>query len=373
MSLQVHPNSLPVGDCSPDHVYFNLTYFNNYNNILTPTLDQYIPANIIQKYDREILSCPQNWNIAIARFSISSDTIGRVYQTPGTTGGNTTLWVGLSYSGVYYDEPIVLPTITYYNGQQLQVVYNINDFLDLLNTAWSTAQAAVGSAGGPTGPGQVLITLDPVTKFYTVNSPVWYGTGSVGLTGGNGIGIHMSYQLYHKFQSFSVIQNDPLLFNKHDIVFNRVWRGNNYSVLTYPPGPVSPTGAYMQLFQDAEWESSVQDVTRLLITTTTLPTIQEYRAQQFYSQGQGGPGNQTQSIITDFFIGSDTDIVNRAEHWIYQPTLLRLCSLTSTRPLRELDLQLSFSIADGNTFPVYLGPLDSVDIKYVFIRKGLSS
>lgn len=356
-----------------DHIYFNLTYFNNSNTIPNSPV-QYVPAQIVQNYDRDILSNPSEWNVAIARFAISSNYIGRVYQPIGTTGGNTTFYVGLSYNGVYYDNPIVLPTSTAGDGKPVQTVYSVNDFLDLLNTAYLASQASVTAAGGPTGYGQVLTIFEPSSGLYELDVPAYYGTGTIGTTG-NGIGVHMSYELYHRFQSFSVTQNIPILYNNHDITFNRVWRGDNETEITYPVGNggTGPTGVYMQLKQDAPWAASLMDVTRLIITTTTIPIVTEYRAQQLYSSFGGNPGNQTLSILTDFFIGSDTMIVNRAEKWLYVPQFYRISSLRGNTPIRQLDIQIFVSTQDGSIYQLYLGPNDSLDIKLVFMKKGLTA
>lgn len=349
---------------SIDHVYVNLNFTNNASPDIT------IPAKFTQSYDRDIITCPSDWNVAIARFSISSDTIARVYQPFPTTSINSTLFVSLSFNGLYYDYPIVLPTFTSPGGSQFQAVYNIFDFLRLINSAWSLAQADVISAGGPTGPGLVFMSYDPPTKLYYVNVPSFYGTGSVGTTG-NGIGVHMSYQLYHKFQSFSVSYNQPYLNNKHDFTFIREWTGDNYASIRYPNPGV--TGDYMVLKQEEQWASSLMDVTRLIITTANIPVVYEYRSQQNFSQAGAGSSNQVLGIMSDFFIGSDTDLANRAEHWNYTPDQWRLSSLTGNNPLRQFDFQIFVATADGSIFPIYLSSLDSIDIKLVFLKKGLTS
>jgi hypothetical protein len=356
-----------------DHKYFNLTYFNN----VKPTdSTQFVPAQVIQTYDRPIVDIPEDWNLSIARFSISSDYIGRVYQTLGTTAGNTSFFVGLSYSGTFYDEPIVLPTVLSPNGQNIQVAYDVNSFLNIINAGYALAQTSVAGAGGPTGTyGQVLMTYEPQNGLYTLNVPAYYGTGTVGLTAGNGIGVHMSYPLYHLFLSFNTIVNVPLLWNNHDVTFVRYWSGNNLVNIVYPPNNsgTGPSGGYMALAQDAPWASSIMTPTRLIITTTSIPITQEYRAQQLYSSFGGNPGNQALSIITDFFIGEDSSIQNSNESFLYTPNLLRLSSLQGTNPIRQLDLQVYFAIADGTIFPLFLSPGDSIDVKLLFLKKGLTS
>lgn len=359
-----------------DHRYFNLQYTNN-SDTMAEGSSQFVPCNVQQFYDVDIITQPQMWNVALCRFAISSSSIGRVYQPLGTTGGNTTMYVSLSYNGTYYDEPIVLPTVTTYNQVQVQVVYNINAFLNLLNAGYALAQTAVAGAGGPTGYGQVLVTYEPTSGLYYVNIPSWYGTGTIGTTG-NGIGVHMSYQLYHRFGGFDVIENDPILYNNHDVTFVRYYSGNNLGNITYPVGTggTGPSGGYMELAQDAAWPSSLEDINRLIITSTSLPITQEFRSNQFFSQFNSnvlGNGILQQAIVTDFFIGEDSPIVASSENFLYTPTLLRLASLVGTSPLRQLDLQAYVVTKFGALFPIVLGPTDSFDAKIVFIYKGLTS
>ena len=368
------PDSLLSKQTDPDHFYINLTYFNN-NTSNTNIMNQTVPARISQTYDRDIISQPDLWNLSIVRFSISSDTVPRVTQPLGTTGGNTDLYVDLGYDGTDYTQPIVLPVYPNITGS-VQGVYQVNEFLDLINAGYQAAQAEIALAGGPTGPtGQAaFISYDPTSGLYTMNSPSFYGTGGIGATAGNGVSITMSYQLYHKFQSFDVIQNDPILFNASDVTFVRAVRGDNVATLTYPS--VGVTGQFLQLRQDAPWASSIEDIDRLLITSQFLPVVKEYKSEQLltqYSGNQQQNGNQTLSIITDFFIGSDSVILSRSENFIYIPPIYRWCSLKGQTPIKQVDLQIYYADKLGNIFPLYVNPLDSFDVKILFAKKGLAS
>jgi hypothetical protein len=370
--MQLQSNKL--GKEETDHIYFNLTYVNNNG---PGTNAQYVPAKVIQQYDRAIINNPEEWNVSIVRFSISSDAIGVIYQPYPTTSLNTNFYVSLSYNGTYYDEPIVLPTDEY-DGTMVQTVYNINDLLDLINTGYGLAASLVTSAGGPTGAtgAQVLMTYEPTTELYTMNIPGFYGTGTVG-TAGNGIGVHMSYQLYKRFGSFSITQNSPLLWNNHDVTFNRVWRGNNLTDnINYPVSNtgVGTTGPYMQLFQSAPWASSIQSIDRLIITSTSIPVILEYRANQNYLQGIGNNANQTLNILTDFFIGDDSNLISHNENWIYTPQIYRIASLQGNQPMRQLDIQVFVSSTDGSIYPLFLSPAGgNIDVKILFLKKGLTA
>jgi len=360
---------------NPDHIYVDATFYNNSYTTLAAA-NQYIPAQIYQQRDSPYLYNPELYNMTVTRFSISGDYLGRAYQSLATTTGptGTRLWVSLSYNGVYYDEPIVIPTINAPQGGYEKVSVNIFGFLSLVNAGFLAAQNAVIAAGATCPYGQVMMTFDPATALYSVNVPAYYGTGTVGVTGA-GIGVHMSYFLFQKFQSFDVIQNAPLLYNNHDITLVREWYGDNQIPATSifsGTGTVGGTGDYyMVLTQDAAWPSSIMDVNRLIITTNNIPIIPEYKSTTSYLPPVGSSNNQTQSIITDFIIGRDAPFQSRGEPYVYIPSFYRLTSMQGSSPLTTFDLSILVSDNMGYIYPLYLSPGGSIDVKVLFLRKGL--
>lgn len=363
-----------------DHIYVNATYTNN--SFLSPNdPTQYVPATLTQTRDSAFVTDPDKYNITIARFSISSDYVARVFQpvnTTAATGPNqTTWWVGLSYNNIYYDVPIVIPTQTSENLFPVKSEHCIFGFIDLINQGYAAASTLVTAAGGPTGfGGQVVMTYDPVSGLYDMNSPSYYGTGDVGVTGA-GIGIHMSFFLYRKFQSFDILQNAPLLYNNHDVTFRRRWFGNNLNtggiVTNINTFGVGLTGPYMVLKQDKAWPSSVMTVNRLIITTSSLPIYSEYKGTLNYTQFGSAPGNQQISILTDFFIGQDADLQAQGENYRYTPDQYRLTSLKGCAPLTQFDISVYGVDADGTIFQIFLRPGGSMDVKFLFLLKGLQS
>lgn len=357
----------------PDHVYIDGNLYNN--SYLSPTGPvQYIPAIISQSRDSPIIFDPSYYNLTIARFSISSDDVPRVHQPLLTAASGptaTTFWVGLSYNNVYYDQPVILPTVTTALQQQAKICYNINAFLDLINTAYGAAQTAAVIGGAPTGVGQVAMTYNDVTMLYTLNVPTYYGTGTIGVTAGNGIGVHMSFLLYQKFQSYNIIQNSPLLYNNHDVTFVREITGNNLITnLTFNGGV---TGTYMGLAQEVAWASSIMDAHRLIITTSSLPIYSEYISNINYQQLGGGNGNQTLATVTDFFIGHDAELASRGNKFIYTPALYRLVSLRGSTPLTQWDIRIYIGYTDGRIIPLYIPPGGELSIKLLFLKKGLTN
>jgi hypothetical protein len=359
----------------PTHIYLDANLHNN--TFVEPNgSSQYIPAQLGQNRDNPFIYDSSYYNLAVARFSISADAVPRTFQdvrTTATTGTyQTKEWVGVSYNGVYYDQAVVIPTTLDPLQTPVKAIYNINEYLDIINEAWLLSQTAAQAGGAPTGPAgqQVLMIYDNNTMLYTINSPIFYGTGGIGTTG-NGIGIHMSIILFQKFSSFNVIQNSPLLYNNHDITFKRNYTGNNIINNIVLSGTGTTGDPYLQIKQDKAWGSSIIDAHRLIITTSSLPVYSEYIA--LVNPLTVPSGNQTLSILSDFLIGHDSEISSRGSNFIYVPSLYRLTSLKGSTPLTYWDIKVYIVNADGSIYPLYLPPNGECSIKLLFLLKGLSN
>lgn len=363
----------------PDHTYLDVNLYNNSYQSPTGASMQYVPAEINQTRSMPYLKSPGDANLTLARFSISSNAVPRIFQPSNTTIATTTFFVGLSYNGIYYTQPILLPPLENYIQMPQRILYNINAFLDLINSGYLAAQTAA-IAGGAPAPGtgatgaQVIMTFDRVTEFYTVNVPSYFGTGTVGMTAGNGIGVHMSFLLYERFNSFNVIQNSPLLYgNGHnsDITFVREWTGNNLTSNIFIGGTGS--GPYMALEQDAPWGASISNINRLQITVNQIPINQEFVETEFSLQEGGGPNNVVQPILTDFLIGSESELSSLGQNFIYVPDNYRITTLNKSTPLITFTIKCYVVTQEGIRIPLFIPPGGQMSMKLLFLAKGLTA
>jgi hypothetical protein len=379
--LDVYPPPLPVtvlqDTTSPDHIYVDGTLYNDTflsGQTGATAGPQYVLAQIQQQQTAPIVTDTSQYNLVIARFSIGSSFVARTEQPNDTDPSNAQDWVSLSYDGVFYDAPVIIPLTLDAIGQPARLAYTIQAWLDVVNAAWAVALAAVIAANpgltGPTAPGPVM-TFDPATGLYALDVPAYFGTGVTGATAGNGIAVGMSYQLYRNFQSFNVVQSVPLLYNHHDITFVREFTGTNDAVLNF--GPTGGTGEYMVLQQEAAWGSSIENTSQLLLTSTSLPIYAEYIATTSASNPNAGMGNITLATITDFLIGVDSELASQANGYLYVPTLYRIVSMKGGAPLTYWDVQVYIRQTDGTVFPLYLAPGESMSVKLLFLKKGLTA
>ena len=379
--LGVYPPPIPVtvlqDTTVPDHIYVDGTLYND--TFVTGATGatagpQYVLAQIQQQQTAPIVTDTAQYSLVIARFSIGGSFVARTEQPNATDSTNAQDWVSLSYNGVYYDSPVIIPLTLDPIGQPARLAYTIQAWLDVINAAWaaSLANLIAANPGGPTGPTAPgpVITFDPATGLYALNVPTYFGTGATGATG-DGIGVGMSYQLYRGFQSFNVLQDSPLLYNHHDITFVREFTGANTVTLNF--GATGGTGPYMALQQEAAWGSSIENTSQLLLVSSSLPVYAETIATTNASNPAAGMGNVTLATITDFLIGADSELASQANGYLYVPTLYRIVSMKGTGPLSYWDVQAYIRQTDGTVFPLYLAPGESMSVKLLFLKKGLTA
>lgn len=359
----------------PDHIYYNATkYVNTY---LNPAIAQYEPATYNKTRTAAYLANPSQYNMTITRLSISGDCIPRVEQPLETTALNTYWWVNVSYNGVYYDQPVLIPVSSYPDGQPGRVIFNIEEFVYLINQAFAAAQAAMISDGGPAQQGTVFMSFDSTTGLFTLNIPTSYGQGLFALAPADGVGVGMSLGLYGMFGGFDAyVPRGPIItYNNHEVVFRRLYTGTNFyqsEYPTFPPTGLAPGNGYIQSIQESSKPSSVMAAHRLIVTTTQLPVYPEF-VSDITSLNNTQGGNNAISIVTDFFIGHDGVLEHASGTIVYTPSTFRLISMTGSSPIASFDLSFSYQTADGTIRPLYLPPGGELDCKVLFLKKGLTS
>lgn len=347
-----------------DHIYLNITLYND--------SARYIIANFTQTLNQAFLDDSDQFNCSIIRLSIDANTIPRVVQDVSTAPPAEQWWVGVSYLGVYYDTQVILPLVPNFLGVPSRETNNIQAFLDVINAAFLTSQTAAVGAGFVAPYGQSFISYEPSTGLYQLNVPSYYGTGTVGA--GIFAGVHMSFDLYYKFDGFRVVQEFPLTANNHQITFVREWSGNNALRPSnfFFGGLVPPDGDYMIFKQDVAHASSVESLTRIVITSSKIPAKFEARSVQRQTSNQGGQNNQVLQILTDLYSGNDSEITSKAFGYNYLPYFLRLSSLQNHGEMNSWDIGVFWADLQGRLTQMYVRPGGTFDCKILFLRKGLS-
>ncbi len=358
---------------SEDHVALDISYYND-------TLVFQRSTNIHETRDSVYLPDPSLYNISVSSFSITSDAVSRLSQPVETTTSTTTFWCGLSYGNTFYDKPVLIPlTVGDSSTASFRTIYSNYDFLHIINEAYQEATVSLLSGQGITGSWGAPMMLYSQSEGYKMAYPEWmYNPTLVGKAASPQINIRMSFDLYVKFLSFSASWDALPYANNHPFYFNLFRTGDNvYPASTYQPiNPYGATGVsgatgsqnWMLSSQDGVWNSSIQDVNKILILTDTLPVQNEY-----ISINTQANSNQQLSVLASFQAGKDTDMAALGENYLYTPSVLRFAPMTSKIPLRSYDISIYVQKIDGTVEPLQLRPGGYVSLKLIFTKKGLAN
>ena len=216
------------------HIYYNINIVNTTN---VP-----IPATFNEARTDSIVDIPEDYNLAIVRFSVPMQAVPIFYMPiipyPNTNPNLSSFAVGLSYGGFTFSQKLIYvprnispvpPTPTALNPNwpitPYYGVYSYQQLLDMINTAYATLFSALKTAipsAPPTEP--QYFTYDPTTELITLWTQKLYDPAYVGAPTVN---IYMNGELYSYFESFEVQFNGYSAPANEDFQFIIKDNGNN--------------------------------------------------------------------------------------------------------------------------------------------------
>lgn len=337
---------------SEDHVYYNMTLYNPGSS----TTDEL--AVFEECRQQPVLTNPSLYNIAVARFAISTDDIPIFNFQSGT------YYVTLVYAanGNSYS---TLVTHTPDDIFDQVGVYSIQNFLNDINIALLASFTALNAAHPATLITTPFMTYNPADSLYSLNVGEEYLTGYPN----NIAQIWFNYPLYSRFEEFNVLFNGYGNANHQDVQFILQDTGNNVYEYTFAGamGPIS-----LVAMTQATSSNALVDIQTILFTTATIPVLSE----QFAIQAPAMPsntGNQSVgiNILTDFVTDQSLFLTpSSAEQFVYNPTIYRLIPLIGINPLQTMTINAFWVSRDGERYPIYIAPGRSMSVKLVFIKKG---
>lgn len=109
---------------------------------------------------------------------------------------------------------------------------------------------------------------------------------------------------------------------------------------------------------------------KFVLLSNDLPVRREFIsvANKNSSLPNTGAKNVTFPIITDFdlSLGLDSQVSSRI---VYNPSIYRYIDMMTSGPLQRLSLECRILTEDGQLLPIYLGPNESFNIKFAFIKQ----
>jgi len=323
-------------------------------------------SRILMKYE-ETKNTPvlsgdaADYYITVARFDIPAENIPTFYCLHNLFPGTYTLdyRITLTYLGVDYQAYLIyVPTSTNTSiTDTLLPIYQYQQFLDLINTAYQTAYNAMIAVNGGIGgaldlalqASPPLFTFNRATQLLGINVQTQYPV--------QGVELHMNWELYQFFRPTEIFfnsYNDP---NDKDVEITVKDNYNNTTTI----GGVN----YYQMGPDFSQLHLWYDLRKLIIVSNNLPVQREYIS----SNNQDGSSNNL-AILTDFApqMGlNPSETLSRFEFFPTGP--YRLQDLNSANDIRKIDFQIYYLDKYDNLREMYLEPGENLNMKILFVRK----
>lgn len=352
---------------APDREKFYFDYI-----VADPLADYYVKASKSSSYDQPILEKGSDWEMAVVRFScpvngiplfnfqvqrgpLQTDRDLGTYSVTLVRGGITSqiylTYANRNLSAVPLPAPPSQNPPLYIQDQNTDYygVFTVQHMLDMFNTAFVTAHAALPVIPGSQPP---QLIYDPATGIITLVAQIAnYDVDVVGHTE-----IYVNQFSFRFFQSMPTLRHGFNLPDGKDYEFVVANQYNNIS------------GSDYLIKQGNATLSDWNDLTSIVISIPTLPTRPEYTPN--------GGGLETlvsaapSQIITTDFIPSPAENLNQRGTILYTPSAeYRWMNIVSDTQVRTFAVRVMWTDRYLNTRVISFRPDEQVTIKFLFQKK----
>jgi hypothetical protein len=311
-----------------DNIYFNIK--RSFNKQSTFDFAETRVSNVLQN--------PSDYQLAITRFSIPSIGIPILFDVPNKYSitlkfNNSVETVDLSFSSD--TTPLYSPYLAVWSYND--IVQGMNNGLKQLHDDMKITQ--------PTFPPtkECSMVFDPITQLFSIYAQSSYASANIEL--------FFHSELYSLFNSFQAINTTLGFFPIFQTLYRIIIKDNGNNGTTYGGGGYIMTQNFKTISQMNTFQS-------LIFETNSIPIHPELLGTQT---------NESRIIIDDFIIERETD--NRLNINYYPTGPLLFTDLTSQQPLRNIDLKVSWTTSEGQTFPLITDESTPLDIKLLFRKK----
>lgn len=323
-----------------DYEYVNITIRNNVSNVP-------IPARYYETRQNNILDHPEDYDMAVVRFSIPTLGIPILYFEDGR------YVVYMSYGVTTITQPVVLiPGNNHVPPGRS--IYTYQEMLNMINAAILTAYNALALAE-PLMPNTSapFLCYDNTSGLFTLyGEPDWANTANTAI-----LYFDVDTSLLFAGLYQYAIYNPPT-GNVIDR-FQQVFKDNKNNTETLN-GTV-----YYAMRQDYRSLNLWSDFGSIILATSSIPVNAE-----FVSVTGSDGKNENRRILTDF-IPNDSSSPRDITNLNYNPSgIPRYYSLSSTKEFRTLDLEILWQTKTGITIPLYINRFTEATIKLQFRKKS---
>lgn len=349
--MQVHRHRVE----SINHIYFNANVTNNNDK-------NYRQAEFDQTRTDNIIDNPSEYYMSVARFELPGHYIP-VHIMPideTQSDPNKSVYsVTLEYDGTISQQfvqfvttakNVAVPPDPSLNGQDLSTdyyfVYTYQHMVDMINTAFAAAFAAIGP---PADSEQPFLYFNPENKLFTLTVDTDYY--DINLTAP--IKVFMNTKLYFLFQGFyaddfNANNNEGSTTDGKDVQFHIDY--NN---------PYSSNTSVWNMEQNYISTPNWNPFKRIVFVASGMPITPEYVPDS---------DDAYQNILTDFRPDESSGEDVRSVYQ-YTPEFYRLIDLKGEAPLRRISFRVYWEDKQGNLYTLRIPYLQQASVKFVFIRK----
>jgi hypothetical protein len=339
----------------PDHVYYNVLIPHNDTISVNSA-----PTKAVFKETRSdpIIQNPSEYYMSVVRFFVPASVIPIFIFTPNAYS------VTLSFDGV--DEQVFVPYISssdftvgttdYYS------VYSYQNFIDMINSALSTAFTTLKTAKPLAPPTEApYMIYNSTTKLMSIVAQKSYDPVTAG---GPTIEIFFNIPLYNFFSSFNTYYfMEPTTLGKQNQILIYDTKNNAFDATHF-----IMTQEYETLFAWNAFKS-------IVLTSGSIPSRSEYVTNSTTASGSSNANTNDnfRPIISDFLFSASEgpEFKSGIE---YLPTAeYRIIDLQGSKPLTDIDIQVYWQDNYQNLFPIFIPAHDAVTIKILFRKKSLGS
>ena len=326
-----------------DHVYIdiNIKYDENKDVGQNSSIATYQSTKT-----EPLIGNPSEYHLTIDRFNLSGFLIPSYIFNPDEPGA-----VGLNFGGIgYFADLVWTPrTNTGVNDPTYYFIYDYQHYLDILNTALTTAFSLIPAP--PAGAVAPYVVWDTDSQKFIVYAQKAFYDLSIATP----IKIIFDNTVYRLFPFLPYFEET-----------NNLWSlvMNDYKNNTEDIGGVD----YLFLKQQAIGTSYWNPAKGILFTSNSIPVKNTYT--QINNQFQDESNATSLGILIDFKLNIDNSLDQRKQLLYVPQQNYRRLDLYGTTPLRTIDIQVYWSDLFGNLYPLRIPKAQEANIKLLFIRKS---
>ena len=378
-----------------DRQYYNVSIQFDPNSSSGETI-----ASFQEDRDIPILNKPNDWYIAITRFTINGESIpifimDRIVNPGDPTDADftpyeisfsffnlvgpnlvrSTFKVNIIYTARNSFPTPTPPTSTSSKSiNRYYYVFSYQHMIDMVNTALVTAHALL-IAAEPTAPAIVpFFRFDKTTSLFSLVTEFGFADQITGILDGrtqtvNKTQVCMNDKLYNKsFQGIPATFNGRGLSGAEDYCIDVVNEFGNTNAYALPGGtiPIPPADPdFLITEQEGITLDQWNDIRDIVFTTRSVPIYKEMVKSSLSKDGLP----TFLSTVTDFQPNLATALSGSSILSFFQDGPYRLINLLSPYPMRIFDFQIFWIDKVGNQIPLFITFNQEINVRFIFVRK----